>query len=134
MPRECIPQHELVWLYAKPQQSAPDNCCRRFGKPVWTFLRFAGAPRIDAEEIVRFKLELFVSSEQQPLRGHWDSAEVTAAITNCFSDHCEFYLAEPLMKISAQLVSPYSRSVPADVVLLIDFPPRIEHRAGGRFF
>ena len=48
MPRERIPQDEFVWLHAKLQQCAPHNRRGRFGKPVRTFLRSAGAARPDA--------------------------------------------------------------------------------------
>src|SRR5438094_2988232 len=102
MPRECIPQDELVWLKAKPQERAPQNRCCRFGKPVRTFLRFARAPRIEAgEHIAGFQPDCFASPEQQPLRSHGDSAEVTAAITNRFSDDCKRCCSETFLQISA---------------------------------
>src|SRR5260370_32163839 len=102
MPRECIPQDELVWFQAATQQRAPYNCCRRFGKTVRTFLGFAGAPRLDAgEEIVGFQTDLLASSEQQSLRGHGDSAEVTTAITHRLADHCDVCLPNPFLQISA---------------------------------
>src|SRR5438034_11433473 len=101
MPRECIPQHELVWLYAKPQQSAPYNRCRRFGKPVWTFLRFAGAPRINVgEEIIGIHADLLASPKQDPLRSHGDSAEVTTAITNGFANNHELGFAKAFLQLS----------------------------------
>src|SRR5437667_12239302 len=101
MPRECIPQDELLWLYAKPQERAPYNRCRRLGKPVWTFLRFARAPRIDAgKEGVGFHLDFLASPEQQPLRSHGDSAEVAAAIAERFADDCKSRVAKSLAEIS----------------------------------
>src|SRR5206468_7165418 len=102
MPRKCIPQHELVWLWAKVQERAPYDCCRRFGKSVRTFLRFAGTPRLEVgEEIVGFQPDFLAPPEQQPLRSHGDSAEMTTAITNRLADHCELYLAKPFLQISA---------------------------------
>src|SRR5438128_8588720 len=135
MPRECIPQDELLWLYAKPQERAPYNRCRRFGKPVWTFLRFAGASRVNVgEEIVGFQTDFLASSEQQPLRSHGDSAKVTAAITNRLADHRDFCLSEPLLKISVQLFPPDTGRASANIVFAIRLPPWIKHGAGWRFF
>src|SRR6266516_2879317 len=117
------------------RERTPHNRCSRLGKPVRTFLRFARAPRINVgEKIVGFQPDCFASPEQQPLRSHGDSAEVTAAITNRFADHCELCRTKPLSQIRAQLVSPYSWCVRADIILLIGFPPWIEHGTGGRFF
>src|SRR5262249_26473571 len=113
----------------EPQQCAPYNRRRRFGKAIWRFLRFARALRLVER---RYKVWLF--SEQQSLRSHGDSAEVTTAITNRFPDQYQFFFSQPLLQISAQLFAPDRWSTRADVVLLIDFPPWIEHSAGGRSF
>src|SRR5438034_4511728 len=102
MPWERVPQHELVWLQAKPQKRSPNNCCRRFGKPVRTFLRFAGAPRLNVgQEIVGFHPDLIASSEQNSLRSHRYAAEVTAAVPKRFANYHELRLAEPFAKVSA---------------------------------
>jgi len=79
-------------------------------------------------------VESLASSEQQSLRGHGDSAEVTAAITKRLADHCEFYLAQPFFEISAQLFSPDSGRISINVVLLVHLPPGIENGAARRFF
>ena len=42
-----------------------------------------------------------INAEQQSLRGHWDSAEVTSAITRRLADHCEVCLPNPFLQISA---------------------------------
>src|SRR5437016_11159079 len=102
MPRERIPQHELVWLEAKLQKRNPYNGCCRFGKTVRTFFRFARAPRLNAgEEIVGVHRDLITSSEQNSLRSHWDSAEVTASITDRFADQCELCFCKTSLQIRA---------------------------------
>src|SRR5439155_23682930 len=98
MPRKRIPQYEFVRQHANLQQRAPDNRRRRFRKTIRTNTRFARAAWLDA----RHNVSLF--AEQHALRSHWDSAEMTAAITNRLADHCEFCLAETFSEISAQLV------------------------------
>src|SRR2546421_11191989 len=102
MPWECIPEDELIYLQAKPQERAPYDCCRRFGKSVCTFLRVAGAMRFDVgKEGVGFHLDFLASPEQQSLRSHRDSAKVTTAITDRFSDDCKRCCSETLLQISA---------------------------------
>src|SRR5438445_8632883 len=102
MPRECIPQDEFIWLHAKLQQCAPHNRRGRFRKPVRTFLRSAGAARPVLEEnIAGLKLEFLTSSEQQALRGHGDSGEVTATITNRFADDCDLRASKAFLQVSA---------------------------------
>ena len=96
MPRECVPQDELIWLEPEPQKRAPYNSCCRFGKAIWTFLRFARALRL-----IERRYNVWLSAEQQSLRSHRDSAEVTSAITNRFADQCQFFFSEPLLQISA---------------------------------
>ena len=59
---------------------------------------------------------------------------MTAAIAKRFTNNCEPRFAQPFTKISAQLFSSDTESVPANVVFLIHFPPRIEDRAGRAFF
>ena len=84
--------------------------------------------------LIERRYNLWMSAEQQSLRSHRDSAEMTSAITNRFADQCQFFFSEPLLQISAQVFAPDRWSIWADVVLLIGLPPRIEHRAGGRSF
>jgi hypothetical protein len=135
MPRKRIPQDELVWLQAKPQERDPYNGCCRFGKTVATFSWFARTARLDAgKDLLQLDPLIFLFSEQNSFGSHRDSAEMTAAIAERFADQCEFCLAKTFSQISAQLSAPYGRRVPADVILLIDFPPRIENGAGRRPF
>ena len=100
MPRECIPQDELVWLEAKPQDRAPYNRCCWFGKLVPTFLGFAGALRLQiVDNTGGLQLNFVASSEQQSLRSHRNSAKVTTAITNRLADDCDVCLANPFLQI-----------------------------------
>src|SRR5438034_11818583 len=102
MPRECIPQHELLRLYAKPQERAAHNRCRRFGKAVWTLLGPAGAPRINVEEeIVGFQTDFLASPEQQSLRSHGDSAKATATVSERFPNYCKSCGLKSFAKIGA---------------------------------
>jgi len=45
-----------------------------------------------------FYSNIFLFSQQDSLGGHWDSAEMAAAITERFTDHNDFCLAEPLRR------------------------------------
>ena len=47
------------------------------------------------------RYNLWMSAEQQSLRSHRDSAEVTSAITNRFADQYQFFFSEPFLQISA---------------------------------
>ena len=47
------------------------------------------------------RYNLWMSAEQQSLRSHRDSAEVTSAITNRLGDHCDVCLANSFLQISA---------------------------------
>src|SRR5438552_4847304 len=101
MPRECIPQDEFVWLETKPHEYAPYNCCRRFGKPVRTFLRFAGATRLDVgKNLIRLDPVTLLFSKQNSFGGHRYAAEVTAAVPKGFANYHELRLAEPFAKVS----------------------------------
>src|SRR6266487_779729 len=102
MPWERIPQDELLRRESKSRQCAPDNRRRRLGKTIWTFLRFARPTRFDSrKEILRFDPRVRLSPEQNALGSHGDSAEMTAAISKRFADHCESGLFESLAKIRA---------------------------------
>jgi hypothetical protein len=68
--------------------------------------------------------------KQDALRSHWDSSEMTAAITERFADDGDLCASEALSEISMQLLAPYHWGASRDIVLLIDFPPRIKHGAG----
>ena len=48
MPRERIPQDELLRLYFESEQCAPDDSCCRLRKSFRTIPRFTGAARLDA--------------------------------------------------------------------------------------
>src|SRR6266550_4687551 len=102
MPRERIPQNELLRRQGKLQQRAPDNCRRGFGKTIAAFLRFTRAPRSDARKnFVRIDSGVFLFSEQDALGGHGNSAEMTAAVPKRFANYHESRFAEPFSKISA---------------------------------
>ena len=102
MPREPIPQDELVWLQAKPQQRAPDNRRRGFRKTIRTFLRFACAARRDArKDLLRLNSGVLLLAEQDAFGCHGDSAEMTAAVSERFANHYESRLTKPLSKINS---------------------------------
>ena len=82
----------------------------------------------------RFYSGIFLFSQQDSLGGHGDSAEMPAAITECFTNQNELYLAEPFVKIGTQMLSSDRRCVAVNVVLFIDLPPRIKDGAGRRLF
>ena len=82
----------------------------------------------------RLNPSIFLFSEQDSLGGHRDSAKMAAAITERFTNQNEFYLFEPFSKISGSLFSSDGWRVAADVILLVDLPPRIEDGAGRRVF
>ena len=81
----------------------------------------------------RFYSGIFLFSQQNSFGGHRDSAEMPAAITERFTNHNELYLVDPLVKVDMQMLSSDRGRVAINVVLLIDLPPRIKHRAGRRF-
>src|SRR6266568_756383 len=102
MPRERIPQDELLWRDSEPQQGAPDNGGCGLGKTISTFLRFARPTRFDSrKEILSFDPGVRLSPEQNALGSHRDSAEMSAAVSKRFADHCESGLFESLAKIRA---------------------------------
>ena len=82
----------------------------------------------------RFYSGIFLFSQQDSLGGHGASAEMPAPIAERFTNHNEFYLAEPFVKIGTQMVSSDHGRVAANVVLPIDLPPRIKDGAGRRLF
>src|SRR5436190_18123464 len=102
MPREGVPQNEFVWFHAKPEECAPHNRRSRLGKTVRAVCSFARAARLDiGKEVARFYLNSLASPQQQSLRSHRDSGEMTATISKCFTDDCEFHLAQPFLQICA---------------------------------
>ena len=104
-------------------------------KTLLTLLRFACAARCDAgKELRRLNPVIFLFSEQDSLGGHGDSAEMTAAVPKCFTNHCNSCGFKSFAKVSEQLSPPDAWSIPVDVVLLIDLPPRIKHIARRRLF
>src|SRR6267142_4946776 len=128
MPRKRVPQNEFVRQHANLQQRAPDNRRRRFRKTIRTNTRFACAAWLDT----RYNVSLFV--EQHAFRSHRDPAEMAAAVTESFANDYEFRASQAFLQVSSQLLAPDDWCNPADVVFLIDLPPRIEHRAGRRRF
>src|SRR6266699_2075866 len=133
MPRERIPEDELLRRQPKLQQRAPDNSCRRLRKTIPAFLRVACAPRSDSQNNA-FRRNASFSSKQKPFGCHRDSAEMTTAVTKRFPDDRKTRLSQPIAKICAQLFSPNARGLSANIVFLINLPPRIEDGARGRFF
>src|SRR5438067_2747734 len=102
MPREDVPQNEFVWFHAKPEECAPHNRRSRLGKTVQTTCSFARAARLDAgKDVLRLDAVIFLFPEQDALRSHRDSGEMTATISECFTDDCEFHLAQPFLQICA---------------------------------
>jgi hypothetical protein len=57
---------------------------------------------------------------------------MAASIPKRLANHCESRGLKTLLQIRAQLFAPYGWSIGADIVLAINLPPRIEHRAGRR--
>ena len=101
MPRERIPQDELLRLYFESEQCAPDDSCCRLRKSFRTIPRFTGAARLDTgKNVFGFNAVISLSPEQDSLGGHGDAAEMSAAITERFTNRDELYLAEPFSKIS----------------------------------
>ena len=82
----------------------------------------------------RFYSGIFLSSQQDSLGGHGASAEMPAPIAERFTNHNEVYLVEPFAKVGTQMISSDQGRVAANVVLLIDLPPRIKDSAGRRLF
>jgi len=82
----------------------------------------------------RFYSGSFLFSQQDSLGRHGDSGEMPAPITERFTNHYELYLAQPFVKIGTQMSSSDGGRVAANVVLLIDLPPRIKNSAGRRLF
>ena len=82
----------------------------------------------------RFYSGSFLFSQQDPLGRHGDSGEMPAPITERFANHDDLYVAEPFVKICAQMSSSDGGRVAANVVLPIDLPPRIKNSAGRRLF
>src|SRR6266704_4738633 len=133
MPRERIPEDELLRRQPKLQQRAPDNSCRRLRNTIPAFLRVACAPRSDSQNNA-FRRNASFSSKQKPFGCHRDSGEMTTAVTKRFPDDRKTRLSQPIAKICAQLFSPNAWALAGDIVFLINLPPRIEDCAGGRFF
>src|SRR5262252_4051201 len=102
MPRERIPQHEFLRPQAKSEQGAPDDGCCRLGKTVRTLFRFTRSPWLDARKnVFRLNSVVWLLSEQDSLGSHWDSGEMSAAITKGLTDHRECPFAEPFAKIGS---------------------------------
>src|SRR5437867_1912494 len=100
MPRECIPQNELLCREPKLHQSFPDDCRSELGKPRPIFLRFARSLWSDVgKEIARLDPGDLLSPEQNSLRGHGNPAEMTAAVPKRLPHDCESRLSQSQAKI-----------------------------------
>jgi hypothetical protein len=128
MPRKRSPQHKSVARKSKSEQRVPNHRRSRFGKTMWALLRLARAARCDAGK------NLLLTREQQPLRGHRDAAEMTAAITERLADQDKPGNPDALDEIRAKLVAPDPRSLLIEIVLLVYLPPWIEDCAVRRLF
>ena len=84
--------------------------------------------------MLRFYSDIFLFTQEDSLGCHGDSAEMPAAIAERFTDHHDFCHAEPFAKVGTQMLSSDQGRVAANVVLLIDLPPRIKDSAGRRLF
>src|SRR5581483_1937190 len=101
MPRERIPEHELLRLYAKPEQRTPDHSRCRLRKTMRALLTLACSFWLNAgKHVFRLDPSIFLFSQQDSLGGHGDSAEMAAAITERFADYHQFRFVEPFAKIS----------------------------------
>src|SRR6266700_279889 len=95
MPRERIPQDELLRRESQSQQRAPDNGGCGLGETISTLLTFACPTRFDSrKEILRFDPAVRLSPEENALGSDGDSGEMTAAVPKRFADHCESGLFE----------------------------------------
>src|SRR5436189_6385799 len=100
MPRECIPQDELVRQHAKLQQCAPYNRRCRLGKTVRALCSFARAARFDAgKDVFRLDAVIFLFAEQDALGSHGNSGEMTTAVPKTFTDNRECCVAKPSLEI-----------------------------------
>src|SRR5438105_12508762 len=135
MPGECIPKNKVFGRESESQQCTPDNRRRGLRKTMTALSRLARPSWLDPKaNLLRFKTSDFVSSKQNPFGRHGDASKMPTPVTERFAYNRQPRFFQSSDKVSAQLLPSNARHARADVVFLINLPPRIEHSPGWRFF